>query len=246
MPTVVISQPMFFPWVGMFEQIRLADVYVHYDDVQFSKGSFTNRVQVKTAEGTRWLTVPLAGHRLGQNIDQVALAPMAEWGPRHLALLEQSYRGAPFARDMLDLVAAVYARTFANLAELGIASMESVLAYLGLGGSTRFLRSSQLGIGGHSDERVLAVVKHLGGDRYVTGHGAARYLDHERFEADGVRVDYIDYRKQPYAQLHGAFTPYVSALDLIANRGRDGASAVCSGTLHWKDFLATQADKGPQ
>ena len=49
MTTVVISQPMFFPWVGMFEQIALADVYVHYDDVQFSKGSFTNRVQLKTA-----------------------------------------------------------------------------------------------------------------------------------------------------------------------------------------------------
>ena len=55
---VVISQPMLFPWVGLFEQIRAADVYVHYDDVQFSKGSFTNRVQIKTARGPRWLTVP--------------------------------------------------------------------------------------------------------------------------------------------------------------------------------------------
>ncbi len=58
-PVVVISQPMLFPWAGMFEQIRLADVYVHYPDVQFSKGSFTNRVQVKTAGGSRWLTLPL-------------------------------------------------------------------------------------------------------------------------------------------------------------------------------------------
>ena len=50
MTVVVISQPMLFPWVGMFEQIRLADVYVHYTDVQFSKGSFVNRVQIKTAD----------------------------------------------------------------------------------------------------------------------------------------------------------------------------------------------------
>ena len=34
---VVISQPMLFPWVGMLEQVRLADSYVHYSDVQFSK-----------------------------------------------------------------------------------------------------------------------------------------------------------------------------------------------------------------
>ena len=69
MTTVVVSQPMFFPWVGMFEQIRLADAYVHYTDVQFSKGSFVNRVQIKTADGFRWLTVPLKNVALGQNID---------------------------------------------------------------------------------------------------------------------------------------------------------------------------------
>ena len=40
MKTVVISQPMYFPWVGMLEQMRLADVFVHLDDAQFSKGGF--------------------------------------------------------------------------------------------------------------------------------------------------------------------------------------------------------------
>ena len=70
---VVISQPMFFPWVGMFEQIRLADIYVHYGDVRFSKGSYVNRVQIKTAQGVRWLTVPLQGVSLGQVIEQVRI-----------------------------------------------------------------------------------------------------------------------------------------------------------------------------
>ena len=47
MKTVVISQPMYFPWVGMLEQMALADVWVHLDDAQFSKGGFFNRVQIK-------------------------------------------------------------------------------------------------------------------------------------------------------------------------------------------------------
>ena len=71
---IVISQPMFFPWVGLFEQIRLADIYVHYDDVQFSKGSFVNRVQIKTNKGTQWLTVPLQNLTLGQEIREVQLS----------------------------------------------------------------------------------------------------------------------------------------------------------------------------
>jgi len=40
---------MFFPGWVLLEQLKLADLYVFYDDVQFSKGSFTNRVQVKAS-----------------------------------------------------------------------------------------------------------------------------------------------------------------------------------------------------
>ena len=71
MKTVVISQPMYFPWVGMLEQMALADVWVHLDDAQFSKGGFFNRVQIKTTDGTPWLTVPLAENKLGQPLNEI-------------------------------------------------------------------------------------------------------------------------------------------------------------------------------
>ncbi len=67
---VLITQSFLFPWVGLLEQVRLCDICVHYDDVQFSKGSFTNRVQLKLADGSRWMTVPLANFHLGQLINQ--------------------------------------------------------------------------------------------------------------------------------------------------------------------------------
>ena len=37
----------FLPWSGLFNQIAMSDLFIHYDDVQFSKGSFVNRVQLK-------------------------------------------------------------------------------------------------------------------------------------------------------------------------------------------------------
>ncbi|SVE18770.1 uncharacterized protein METZ01_LOCUS471624, partial [marine metagenome] len=80
---VVISQPMYFPWVGMLEQMRLADVFVYLDDAQFSKGGFFNRVQVKTEQGTPWLTVPLAENKLGQALNQSRLATH-DWHRKHL------------------------------------------------------------------------------------------------------------------------------------------------------------------
>src|SRR5436190_13002705 len=91
---VVISQPMLFPWVGMVEQASLADVFVHYDDVQYSKGSFTNRVQVKTAAGSTWMTVPLLGVRLGDLISDLVADDARDWRGAHHRLLASALADA--------------------------------------------------------------------------------------------------------------------------------------------------------
>lgn len=235
---IVISQPMFFPWVGMFEQIRLADVYVHYDDVQFSKGSLVNRIQVKTPDGFKWLTVPLDNLRLGQQIKEVKLETRRDWRRQHLDFLAQVYAPAPYKDEMLDLVKSVYSKEAATIAEVAIASIQEVCAYFDFERPGKFLLSSTLGIPGRGSQRVLDIVKQLGGDIYITGHGARSYLEHEKFEAEGVRVEYIDYRKTPYPQLYGEFNPYVSILDLIANMGARGRDVIASDTVYWKDFIS--------
>ena len=70
----------------------------------------------------------------------------------------------------------------------------------------------------------------------MTGHGARNYLNHELFERNGVKVQYMDYLRSLYPQAHGTFTPYVSILDLIANTGRDGRQYINSGTKPWQEF----------
>lgn len=235
---LVVSQPMYFPWIGMLEQVRCSDIFVYYDDVQFSRGGFCNRVQIKTKDGTRWLTIPLPGQKLGQNINEVLLDKSANWQRSHLEQLRQAYAAAPFKNDMLDLVDSVFARRSETLADLTQASMEALVRYFpGLGENKRILRSSALNIPGVSTQRLIDLCKDLGVGKYVTGHGARNYLDHEAFEAIGVSVCYMDYALKPYPQLHGEFTPYVSALDLIANRGPAGAAEIGTRTCPWREFL---------
>jgi hypothetical protein len=232
---------MLFPWVGLYEQLALADVWVHYDDVQFSKGSFVNRVQLKTANGPSWLTVPLANVTLGQAIGDLVLDDRQPWRERHLDQLRRAYDGAPHVDDVLSLVSSVYERAHASAADLFIDAFETVADRLGLLEGRTIVRSSTLGIDGRSWERVLAAVERLDGDVYVTGHGAARYLDPGAFDRAGVEVRYMDYARTPYPQLHGGFTPHVSILDLLANTGPGAADAIRPRTAHWRDFLAESA-----
>lgn len=231
---------MFFPWIGMLEQIRLADVYVHYSDVAFSKGSFVNRVQVKTANDAVWMTVPLRGLRLGQRICDVPVNDDRDWRRKHRELLRQAYAQAPFRDDMLAIVDDVYGQRHATLDKLSTASTMALCEYFDLAAGRRFVDIRELDLPGEGSGRVLDIVLALGGNRYITGLGAKNYLDHESFDQAGIRVDYMNYQKTPYPQQHGEFTPYVSALDLVANAGKDGIRYIDSGTISWKEYLQNE------
>lgn len=233
---IVISQPMYFPWIGMFEQIRLSDTFIFYDDVQFSKGSFTNRVQIKSGnkEGFKWLTVPLENLQLGVKINEILLGNHKNWRNEHYTLIQNSYQKAPYFDEMFFLVKEVLENDYNNLSELSIASMCIVCKYYNL--DPKFLKSSKMNIGGTSSQRVLAIVKELNGKTYITGHGAKKYLDHGLFEKNDINVQYIDYQMLNYPQIHGPFNPYVSILDLIANTGKAGIQFINSSTKSWKEL----------
>jgi len=234
---VVISQSMYFPWVGLLEQLKLADVFVHYDDVQFTRG-FYNRVQIKTPAGTAWLTVPTKDRHRGQNISEVQIDDGQDWRRHHRSLLQHAYAAAPFVKDVLALLDRVFDSPMATIADVSRASMIALADYFKLYCGRSFVNSATLGIAGASSQRLLDITRVVGGDVYITGHGAKNYLDHQLFENEGIEVRYMNYRLTPYAQLHGPFTPFVSALDLVANCGVGGAAYIGSQTVSWREFVA--------
>jgi hypothetical protein len=240
MTVLAINQPCYLPWRGHFALMKAADVFVFYDDVQFTSNtsrSFFARVQLKASRGRSWLTVPVrkAG-RFGQRIDEVEIAEDGRWRARHGAAVREALRPAPFAASVEPVLATLTGGTWARLAELTIATTRSMAELLGIRRET--LRSSALGIAGTGSARVLAVCRALGATRYVTGHGALAYLDHEAFESAGIAVEYMDYDLSPYPQQHGAFEPFVTALDLLANTGPDAPAHVNARAVPWREMVA--------
>jgi len=93
---VCISQPMFLPWIGLFEQIALSDVYIHYDDVQMPIGrSFMSRVQIKSPQGQVWLTAKINRRSSSKLINAVNYLPINEWKAEHFNLLCENYSKSP-------------------------------------------------------------------------------------------------------------------------------------------------------
>lgn len=232
MTAVVISQPMYFPWAGFIAQMALADVWIWLDDAQFSKGSFTNRVQVKLPAGRKWMTIPIEGVGSFQRILDFE-AKGQNWVAGHREMLAQSFRGQPHAATALALFDAAMAPS--KLCDRLITGAEAQAQALGCL-PPRILRSSGMGVPGTSSERVLRLVQAVRGDHYISGHGALAYLDHEGLNAAGVAVSYMDYAPLPWPQSHGDFSPYVTGLDLLAAAGPCSFDHLRPACQDWRTF----------
>src|SRR4051812_35711692 len=86
---VAIHQPHYFPWTRYLHKVLSSDIFVYLDTVQFDK-RFQNRNQIKTANGVRWLTMPVL-HHTEQTIAEARLVDRKE-GSRHFRILREHYR----------------------------------------------------------------------------------------------------------------------------------------------------------
>ncbi|HKY38361.1 MAG TPA: WbqC family protein [Polyangiaceae bacterium] len=219
----VVLQPSYIPWRGVFDQIRRADLFVFYDDVQYDKHGWRNRNQIKTPTGKQWLTIPVSargavtGHVA---INQVPIVWNKAWSKEHLKTLAQHYRKAPYFKQYEPLLEEFYSRRDELLAEFTIDFTIALARALHIE-QTRFVRSSTLGVLGSKTDRLIALLRQLGADHYLSGPSAREYIEAEKFAAAGIRLEYIAYNYPEYSQLYPPYDPSVSILDLLFMTGDD-------------------------
>jgi WbqC-like protein family len=220
-PTVVVLQPGYLPWLGFFDQMRRADVFVYYDDVQYDKHGWRNRNRIKTQTGPQWVTVPVRHSGLGSpRIVDVEIDGRIPWARKHVASLRQAYARASYAREYMPELEQLLMASWERLVDLDIAVVAWIAEKLAI--AARVERSSSLGIAGERSDRLLRICERFGARTYLSGNAAQSYLDVPLFERHGIRVEWQDFVHPAYPQLHGHFMPYLSAIDLLLNCGPHG------------------------
>jgi hypothetical protein len=227
--TLAVLQPGYLPWLGFFDLLDRADVFVIYDDVDFDKNGWRNRNRIKTGQGVSWLSVPvLTSGRSGQLVNETAIDKNQFWQRKHIRSIREAYAKAPYFHDYVEPLSELLSRPWERLVDLDMALIALMASWLGLGDKPMPL-SSGLGIPRGRNERLLAMCERFDADTYLSGNLAKTYLDVEAFRQQGVRVEWQDYVHPVYDQLHGRFEPHLSALDLIFNAGPDSLDVIRRG-----------------
>jgi hypothetical protein len=229
--TCAIMQPTYWPWVGGFDLMDQADVYVHYDDVQVVKRSWDVRNRIKTAQGELFLTVPLkkTQHRDSTLFTNAVIDDTGTWRTQHLKSIVASYRKAPFFDDVMAVVEPLLMGKASLLGELNVSCITAVAERIGI--RTPMVRSSSLQASTEKkDARLVRICRELLADRYVSPFGAHRYIEADNpggaFQNSGVELVYQNYCPVPYRQLHGTFLPHMCILDLLFNEGFDDSLSI--------------------
>jgi hypothetical protein len=225
---VAVLQSAYIPWRGYFDIIASVDLFIIYDDVQYSKGSWRNRNKVKTESGSKWVTIPVHVE-FGQRISDVSIDYGAkDWVEQHRGLLRQSLRDAPHFGSAIEPWETCVADHPHNLSDLNVSLLRSYCSQLGIG--TPFADSRDYALEGSSTDRLLMLLQAVGATSYLSGPAAQAYLDLGAFQEAGIELYYKSYDYDPYPQSGLDFQPDTTIIDLIANVGPDAPGAIRSRT----------------
>lgn len=226
---VAIHQPNFFPWLGYFDKIRRADMFVFLDDVQFPKtgGVWSNRVKILQQGKARWLTAPVdraySGVRL---MHEMRFSAQEDWREKTLKTLHASYGRAAFFDATMALIVPLILNPDDDLGAYNIHAITALCAVLGLE-KKPLVRSSTCKSAAAGTERLIALTQAVGGAAYLCGGGAEGYQEDALFAAGGVGLVYQDFRCVPYTQAGVAeFVPGLSVIDALMQVGQDAVAAL--------------------
>lgn len=232
---VAIVQSNYIPWKGYFDLINMADHFVLYDEVQFTRRDWRNRNTIKTASGPLWLTIPVeVKGRFHQSIAETRVAD-SSWAETHWKSIRHAYAKAPGFGERQASLAALYEEVseLELLSEINARMLSAICGMLGVG--TPMTGSSLYPGAGEKSERLLQICLALGATTYLSGPAARAYLDVELFAEAGVAVEWMDYSGYcTYPQLLGTFEHSVSIVDPLLCLGDRARFALKStGTLPW-------------
>jgi WbqC-like protein family len=209
-------QPAYLPWLGYFDKIARADVFVYLDTVQFEKNSFINRNKIKTPHGASWLTIPVKtkGHMRG-SLRTTQIDDSQPWRSRHLKSIQANYGRAPRFEECFPKLQELLAIRESNLAEFCLHQLRFWLAEFRI--DTRVVRSSELTISSSKSQLALDLCHQLGAHRYLSGMLGRDYLIEADFIKAGIALEYQSFDSTVYPQLWGDFIPDLCVLDWWMN-----------------------------
>ena len=215
---LAVMPPYFFPYIGYFQLLHAVDLWIMYDNIEFTKGKYHNRNflvfngkrEVFTVNLKKTSDFAMIGDR------EISLEYRQKTCNKILSRIQQNYRKAPYFNEVFPWVKDVFEFPDNNLFNFADHSVKKVAEYLGI--KTEIITSSSIDID-HSlrnKYRLFEFCKHFNIQYYLNPEGGVSLYNKEEFAQKGIDL-HFHYAHQPeYHQIHSEkFEPYLSIIDIM-------------------------------
>lgn len=167
---VAIHQPEHFPYLGFFQKMQAADVFVILDDVQYTKNNFQNRNKFLNKNGVEeWFTIQVEPKANSKLIKNVKVSEEDRWRKTIISKLQTNFRtdfSYIYGNDLL--------------VDINLASIQFCREQLGI--ATPVIRSSEFNLASSSSNKLADICRELKATEYISGAGGRAYLDESVFD----------------------------------------------------------------
>lgn len=215
---VAVMQPYLFPYIGYFQLISAADIFVLYDDVTYIKQGWINRNRILVNRREHLFTLELRAASSFKLINQITIGDNKN---KLLKTIEQAYKKAPFYKEGFELISEIFSNAELNLALFLENSIRKIAAWLDI--RSRILVSSQSG--GKSDlkgqDRILAICRSLDAQMYINAIGGKQLYQSEVFRQNNLELRFIKTNPICYSQMDADFVSGLSIIDIMMFNSRE-------------------------
>lgn len=214
--TIAMMQPYLFPYLGYFQLIAAADVFVLGDDLQYIRSGWVNRNRILHNGQAKLITFPLKRDRFDMPINQRHLADnFEEEAERLINVIRQGYQKAPYFNQVMPLLERLIRFPLKNLAMYIEHSIREMCAYLHI--DTPILRGSDLQIGtpANKQDRVVRIVQSFACGRFLNPIGGMELYDPEYFAQHNLTLRFFKIDPISYRQYRDPFVANLSIIDVL-------------------------------
>jgi hypothetical protein len=209
-----IMQPYFWPYLGYFQLIQAVDLFIVYDNIEYTKAGWINRNRLCRDGAAHTFSLPLKKASDFLHVRERELA--ADFQPEKLLnQFKGAYRHASYFAQTLPLIERVVRFETKNLFSFLHHSICATCEHLGITTEIRISSDIEADHDLKKQDKVLALCRAVGAGTYVNLSGGVDLYSRDAFQALGIDLQFIRTKPFAYAQFHFPFVPMLSIIDVM-------------------------------
>lgn len=218
---LAIMQPYFLPYIGYWQLLYAADVFLIYDDVNYIKSGWINRNRLLENGKSAYFNVLVSAASPNKLINEIERIHDYRVEEKLLRRIMACYKKASHFQETYPLINSIITDSEKNLAKYLENSIRCIADYLDIETPIKVSSTIAKDRSLKGQEKIIDICNNLGADVYYNAIGGQTLYDKERFKREGIELSFIETEKIEYAQYGNEFVPSLSILDVLMFNGKE-------------------------